>query len=202
MRFVCAQASPAYVSYVAARHLSLSSVSGIVAVNAIPGSVIQVSLMRATSPNWTPPIGRSAPPIGRNRLIRSPNAISWSSTPSQALASGLEAARWVSSPAPTIARTMNTVPPRRYIPEIVVGSPIRRRIHVARSSNACISMSRNSAAAVNTMMYGSCGCDVRPMLSTSTRPMTTTAFSGRRCPNTANAPNWVVAHSTIPRNRT
>ena len=125
-------------------------------MNAIPGSVNQVSPIRATSPNWTPPIGRNAPPIGRNRLIFSPNAISCSSTPSQAPASGFDAARWVSRPAPTIASTMNTVPPRRYIPEIVAGSPIRRRIHVARSSNACISMSRNSAAAVNAMMYGSC----------------------------------------------
>ena len=97
---------------------------------------------------------------------------------------------------------MNTVPPRRYIPEIVVGSPIRRRIHVARSSNACISMSRNRAAAVNAMMYGSCAFDVSPMLRTSTRPITTTALSGRRCPNTANAPNCAVAHSTIPRTRT
>ncbi len=94
---------------------------------------------------------------------------------------------------------MNTVPPRRYSDEIVLGSPIRRRIHVARSSNACIWISRNSEAAVNRTRYGSSSLNVIDMFASRTIPVMITAFSGRRCPNTAYEANWAVAQITIPR---
>ena len=80
---------------------------------------------------------------------------------------------------------MNTAPPRRYSAEIWDGSPIRRRSQVARSSKACISISRNSETAVNPMRYGSWSRAVSAMFTTSTSPTMTTALSGRRCPKTA-----------------
>ena len=96
---------------------------------------------------------------------------------------------------------MNTVPPRRYSAEIVDGSPIRRRIHVARSSKACIWISRNSEAAVNSDAGRQLRrCDVSAMLRDAARgPIITTAASGRRCPNTAYDANCVVPQTTIPR---
>ena len=85
---------------------------------------------------------------------------------------------------------------------MVLGSPIRRRIHVARSSNACIWMSRNSAAPVKTTRYGSSSRNVDDMLARRTIPATITAFSGRWCPNTAYEANWPVPHMMIPRTTT
>jgi hypothetical protein len=74
---------------------------------------------------------------------------------------------------------------------------MRRRIHVARSSNACISISRNSDAPVNTTRYGSWS-NVIDMFASRTMPAMITALSGRRCPNTAYAVNCPAAHTIAP----
>ena len=113
--------------------------------------------------------------------------------PSQAPASGADDARWVRTSDPSTAATMNTVPPRRYSAEIAPGSPIRRRIQVARSSKACIWMSRSSDAPANATRYASWSRLVSAMFPTRARPTITTAFSGRRCPKTAYAANCAVA---------
>ena len=140
--------------------------------------------MRTVEPKLTPPPLRNAPPTGNSRPTSCAILMNWSSIPSQAPARGADAARWVSSMEPAIATRMNTAPPRRYSAAIWEGSPMRRRSQVARSSKACISISRNSDTAVNAMRYGSWST-VSAMFNSSTMPTTTTALSGRRCPKTA-----------------
>ncbi len=85
---------------------------GSTAVNAVLSSLNHFPEIRAADPKLTP-VPLASPPTGRNRPIFSPRSRSWSCTPSQAPASGLEAARVVSTSDPTRAATMNTVPPRR-----------------------------------------------------------------------------------------
>ena len=97
---------------------------------------------------------------------------------------------------------MNTVPPRRYSAEIWAGSPIRRRSQVARSSKACISISRNSETAVNGDEHqSSWSRPVSAMFASSTSPTMTTALSGRRCPKTAYDANCIVPHTSAPSTR-
>src|SRR6478609_7229226 len=80
------------------------------------------------------PTGRVEPPVGRNRETDRDRVSRPSSTPSQAPASGADAAALVRKNDEMTAIVMNTVPPRRYTDEIVDGSPIRRRSHSACSS--------------------------------------------------------------------
>ena len=65
-------------------------------------------------------------------------------------ASGSEAANRVRSSEPITATAMNTVPPRRYIPEMADGSPIRRRSQSACSSNVWKRISRKRVASEKT----------------------------------------------------
>ena len=68
--------------------------------------------------------------------------------PVQAPESGADEAIVVRNSEPTTASVTNPVPPRRYRPEIACGSPIRRRSHEDRSSDACSRIRKNNAASV------------------------------------------------------
>ena len=91
---------------------SFFSVAGRIAVNAMSSSLNHLPAILAAAPKVTP-VPLASPPTGRNRPSVSPTSMSWSWTGAHAPASGLEAARVVSSNEPTMAARMNTVPPRR-----------------------------------------------------------------------------------------